>query len=1046
MSELSNLSKKINKKNITVTQTQRFNLNGAQCTSSVFKIEKAIKAVPGVQDAVVNVVEKEVEVSWFHAPGTSADHVISAIRHAGCFDASKQDPKCYDHCSSNADIETFTFEVPNMDSEHCANLVTKKLEAFPSVDSVSTNLNNKTVQVEGSASEEELRLFLSDIGYPASGFEPSQSMFVFEVPNMGSEHCASLVTKKLEALPSVDSVTTNLSKKTLLVEGSASEDELRLFLSNIGYPATGAEPTKSMFTFELPNMGSEHCASRVTKKLEELPSVESVVANPESKTAIVTGTASKEDLLAHLSEIGYPAAGDQRSSPEVHKNSNTHNNSPAITFDIDNITCASCIAKIEKALNQVPGVVSAVANLAEKSATVRGNASEAALLKALYDIGYPGTVVTDSSAQMTFDIENITCASCIAKVEKALNSVPGVKNAVANLAEKSATVTGSASVSALLQALSDIGYPGKMVGASLSEVIYEIDNILCASCVPKVEKVLRTLPDITSVVVSLEEKTATIKGSASAADIMKALANAGYPGRKVTADEQREKKKAAAEHKEYKSLMRGAAIALSLGVPLMIIDLIGYSSVNSPAEQWFWGIIDILVLGILIGPGGHFYTSAWNNLKHRTANMDTLIAMGVGTAWLYSTFVILFPHLFPESGRYVYLEAAAFIVGLINLGHGLGIRARGKTSEAVKKLIGLQPKTARVIRDGGEFDLPIEDVKEGDLIRLRPGDKVSVDGRVVEGSSTVDESMLTGEPLPIKKEVDSQLAAGTINKNGSLVFVAEKVGADTALANIIRLVKSAQNTKLPIGQLVDKISSVFVPFVIVTAIISGLIWYFVGPSPAVTHGLIIFTTVVIIACPCALGLATPLSIITGVGKAAELGLLVRNGEALQKASKLDVIIVDKTGTVTEGKPSVTDIVAVNNYKQDDILRLAASLEQSSEHPLAEAIVESAKNKQLELTQGSDFEAISGFGILGTIDNHKLALGNQKLMDQESVDTKLVAKQLDAFAEQGKTPMYLSIDGKLAGIIVVADAIREDSADAIRRLQKMGVKVIRVWFF
>ncbi len=283
--------------------------------------------------------------------------------------------------------------------------------------------------------------------------------------------------------------------------------------------------------------------------------------------------------------------------------------------------------------------------------------------------------------------------------------------------------------------------------------------------------------------------------------------------------------------------------------------------------------------------------------------------------------------------------------------------------------------------------------------------------------------------------------AGTINKNGSLIFVAEKVGADTALANIIRLVKSAQNTKLPIAQLADKISAVFVPFVVAVAIISALIWYFIGPAPALTHALIVFTTVVIIACPCALGLATPLSIITGVGKAAELGLLVRNGESLQKASKLDVIIVDKTGTVTEGKPSVTDVVALNGYQEDELLRLAGSIEQSSEHPLAEAIVESAKSKNLDLEVSSEFEAISGFGIEGKLGDKVIAMGNHKLMARNNIDITSVATQIDGFAEQGKTPMYLAIDGVLAGLVVVADAIREDSADAIRRLHKMGLKVI-----
>ncbi|MCL9780781.1 cadmium-translocating P-type ATPase [Vibrio sp. S4M6] len=711
------------------------------------------------------------------------------------------------------------------------------------------------------------------------------------------------------------------------------------------------------------------------------------------------------------------------------------------TFDIENMSCASCVNKIEKALNALSGVHQATANIADKTVTVQGTASEQEILKTLSDIGYPGQSYSATSSDQVFDIENMSCASCVAKIESALKAVPGVTSAFASIADKTATVSGSATETQLLTALSDAGYPGKSVATASNEFTFEIDNMSCASCVGKIEKALNTLDSVVSVQASLADKSVTVKGNALESDMLKALESVGYPGRKILADEQREKKKAEAEHKQYKHMMWGAGLSLALGIPLMIWDLVGSTAINTPTEQWIWGVIGILVLGILIGPGGHFYKGAWANLKHGSSSMDTLVAMGISTAWVYSMVVVLFPDVFPEAGRYVYFEAATFIVGLINLGHGLGLRARGKTSEAVKKLIGLQPKTARVIRDGEEIDLPIEEVKVGDKIRLRPGDKVSVDGRVFEGSSTVDESMLTGEPIPVLKEAGDVLSAGTINKNGSLIFVAEKVGADTALANIIRLVKSAQNTKLPIAQLADKISAVFVPFVIGVALISALIWYFVGPTPALTHALIVFTTVVIIACPCALGLATPLSIITGVGKAAELGLLVRNGESLQKASKLDVIIVDKTGTVTEGKPSVTDVVTLNGYQEEELLRLAASIEQSSEHPLAEAVVESAKSKNLLLEMSTDFEAISGYGIQGKLADKYLAMGNHKLMAKNNIDVQSVANQIDEFAEQGKTPMYLAIDGVLAGLIVVADAIREDSAAAIRRLHEMGLKVI-----
>ncbi len=432
---------------------------------------------------------------------------------------------------------------------------------------------------------------------------------------------------------------------------------------------------------------------------------------------------------------------------------------PAQTFDIENMNCASCVNKIEKALNALPGVSKAVANLVDKAVTVEGRASEQSILEALQASGYPGQSAITTSNELVFDIESMSCASCVNKIETALKAVPGVTSAFVSLADKTATVNGSASEADLLQALTDVGYPGKTVVTIANEVTFEIDNMNCASCVGKIEKALNSVSGVVSAEASLADKSVTVKGTALESDMQQALKEIGYPGKKLLVDEQREKRKAEAERKQYKHMMWGAGLSLALGVPLMIWDLVGDTAINTPTQQWIWGVIGVLVLGILIGPGGHFYKGAWANLKHGSTSMDTLVAMGISTAWIYSMAVVLFPHVFPEAGRYVYFEAATFIVGLINLGHGLGLRARGKTSEAVKKLIGLQPKTARVIRDGQEIDLPIEEVKVGDMIRLRPGDKVSVDGRVVEGSSAVDESMLTGEPIPVTKEKDDLLSS-----------------------------------------------------------------------------------------------------------------------------------------------------------------------------------------------------------------------------------------------------------------------------------------------
>jgi Cu+-exporting ATPase len=421
--------------------------------------------------------------------------------------------------------------------------------------------------------------------------------------------------------------------------------------------------------------------------------------------------------------------------------------------------------------------------------------------------------------------------------------------------------------------------------------------------------------------------------------------------------------------------------------------------------------------------------------------MDTLIALGTGTAWLYSMVVVFFPGYVPEMARHVYFEATAMIIGLINLGLALEIKARGKTSEAIKRLIGLQAKTARVIRDGHDIDIPIEDVLLNDLIRVRPGERISVDGLVVEGQTSIDESMLTGEPMPIEKRKDDEVVAGTINKSGSIVFRAERVGKDTALAQIINMVKRAQNSKPPIGRLADMISAYFVPVVMIIAVISALAWLNYGPSPEVAFAIVSATTVLIIACPCALGLATPMSVMVGVGKAAEAGVLIRNGEALQSASKITTMVLDKTGTITEGAPKVTDVVIVSDHSHNDVLSLAASLESGSEHPLAMAIVESAKEQGVPIHSVTDFQSIAGKGVEAMLNSQRLLFGNEKLMIDQGIELHHYIDKAQRLAADAKTPMYFAIDSTLVAVIAVADPIKSDSIDAIKRLQHNGIRVV-----
>lgn len=578
--------------------------------------------------------------------------------------------------------------------------------------------------------------------------------------------------------------------------------------------------------------------------------------------------------------------------------------------------------------------------------------------------------------------------------------------------------------------------------ASIHELI--IEGAGCASCVGKIEGALHKVPGVQTAVMNFAQRTVSVSGEVLESELIKAVEGAGYNAKgmqgEVDGDVLAEKEQADWDY--YKRLMREMTLALSLGVPLMIYSLfVGEMTVSTTVERIAWLIVGLLTLGIMVFSGRHFYVGAWKSFINHSANMDTLIALGTGTAWLYSMVVVFFPHLVPEMARHVYFEATAMIIGLIDLGLALEIKARGRTSEAIKRLIGLQAKTARVVRDGQEVDIAIEQVLLGDLVRARPGEKIPVDGTVVDGHTAVDESMLTGEPMPVEKQIDDEVVAGTLNKTGSIVFRATRVGKDTALARIINMVKRAQNSKPPIGRLADIISAYFVPVVMIIAIIAALTWLNFGPEPAVAFAIVSATTVLIIACPCALGLATPMSVMVGVGKAAEAGVLIRNGEALQTASKITAMILDKTGTITAGAPQVTEIYLTAPADENYVLQLAASLEAGSEHPLAISITESAKARALQLSPVSQFQAIAGQGVAATLGEQSLLFGNALLMHNFSVEISAHINTAQRMAAEAQTPMYFAIDNQLAAIIAVADPIKEDSIAAIKRLQHNGIRVV-----
>jgi Cu+-exporting ATPase len=591
------------------------------------------------------------------------------------------------------------------------------------------------------------------------------------------------------------------------------------------------------------------------------------------------------------------------------------------------------------------------------------------------------------------------------------------------------------------------------INLNSSEIELLIDGASCGSCVSKIESALKKVSGVDRAEMNFAQRTVTVAGTVEQLDLIRAVENAGYSAKVSKAETEGDalSEKEAADDIYYKRLIRDMSIALALGIPLMAYSLVvGEMTVNSVSEQLVWLVVGLLTLGVMVFSGKHFYTGAWQSFKNHSANMDTLIALGTGTAWLYSMVVVFAPEAVPEMARHVYFEATAMIIGLINLGLALELKARGRTSEAIKRLIGLQPKTARVIRDGIEVDIAIDQVLLNDVVRVRPGEKISVDGKVIEGHSAIDESMLTGEPMPVEKTVGTEVVAGTINKTGAILFKATRVGKDTALAQIINMVKRAQNSKPPIGRMADVISAYFVPIIMIIAVASALIWLNFGPEPVIAYAIISATTVLIIACPCALGLATPMSVMVGVGKAAEAGVLIRNGEALQTASKITAMILDKTGTITLGSPKVTDVILAGEFDEATVLNLAATLESGSEHPLAMAIVESAQKSGVFPVKGAaqssmgkvkNFKAIAGYGVQAEVDGKILLFGNEKLMHEQGIDLgDSVAKAQD-LAIEAKTPMYFAIDNKFAAIIAVADPIKEDSIAAIKRLQDNGIRVV-----
>ncbi|MDD2868410.1 heavy metal translocating P-type ATPase [Neomegalonema sp.] len=652
-------------------------------------------------------------------------------------------------------------------------------------------------------------------------------------------------------------------------------------------------------------------------------------------------------------------------------------------------------------------------------------------------------------------VEGMTCASCVGRVEKALRAVPGVREASVNLATERASVRAEPSVdrAALVEALGRIGYAVPAPVASPGKIELEVEGMTCASCVGRVEKALTAVPGVEAASVNLATERATIRGSAGAAALVEAVGRIGYQARPLAApDAAREEAeaKAARKEQERQELARDFRLAALLTAPVFILEMgshlipgAHHLIASTIGMRTSWILQFLLTTLVLFGPGLRFFRAGIPALLRGAPDMNSLVAMGSLAAYGSSLVATFAPGLLPAGTVNVYYEAAAVIVTLILLGRLLEARARGRASEAIQRLVGLQARTARVRRGGEVVETPIAAVGAGDLLEVRPGERIPVDGRVIEGESYVDESMITGEPVPVLKSPGAELVGGTVNQKGALTFAATAVGGDTLLAQIIRMVEEAQGSRPPIQALVDKVTLRFVPAVMGIAALTFALWLIFGPSPAPSFALVNAVAVLIIACPCAMGLATPTSIMVGAGRGAEMGILFRKGEALQALKDARVVAFDKTGTLTEGRPGLTDLELTPGFSRAEVLEAVAAVEAKSEHPIAQALVAAAREEGLTPPAVSAFESVTGFGVKALAGGRRVEVGAARFMQALGLDVAPFAEVAARLGDEGKTPLYAALDGRLAAILAVADPIKATTPQAVRRLHELGLKTAMI---
>ncbi len=737
---------------------------------------------------------------------------------------------------------------------------------------------------------------------------------------------------------------------------------------------------------------------------------------------------------------------------------------------LSGLNCMGCARKVEKALHANHDVE--IINLSPTSVELKTDASLSDVVASIESLGY------QAGTHYELQLSGLSCDGCVKKLSSLLESNQDIVSFEASTThlrihtlltqEQVIDLVASLGYSASPEVVTETNVSAPQKAETLAQVEQQhhgepevkieelppagatqlqmlIQGMTCASCVASVEKALTQVQGVEKAQVNLAEQSALVFVDNDSddlhAEILESVKHAGYQGEILQDAATQQEKQAQQQRQQQKRFKLDAIAGLVVGAPLMIWGVVGGNMmIRNTNDQLAWGAIGIICLLLLATAGKHFFSNAWLAVTHKRATMDTLVALGTGAAWFYSMLVVIFPDWFPMASRHVYFEASAMIIGLISLGHYIEAKAKANTTRSLQALINLQPQQATVITEQGDQQITVEQITLGMKLRIKPGEKVPVDGVVIQGESYIDESMLTGEPVPVLKAQEAQVSAGTLNTDGALIIEATGIGANTMLARIIRMVRTAQSSKPAIAKLADQISSVFVPVVVGIAILAAIVWFAVGPEPKASYMLVVTTTVLIIACPCALGLATPLSVTVGVGKAAELGILIKDADALQLASKVDTVVFDKTGTLTQGKPSVQQVFT-HTTSQEELLALTYAAERQSEHPLAKAVCDYAKQHNAKDVLLDKFENVRGRGILATYQDKPLLIGSLQFMQAENVETSALKPAIDECAKNAWTPVAVALNGELIGLIAIADPIKSDAKQALSALKSQGIKTV-----